>query len=363
MYIITLIIISLFIFVSWHFIPKRQLSKPELRFRHEPRAIASDPKWQTFINEHCESPAETAFLKAMIVAHELLPDNGSLKTDGLKLDFQVSVDRYRLDFLANNWLIIEIDGAAWHSSDEAKARDAKRDNFFLGLGYSVLRIPAKIVFNDPNEAVRRVNAALRVGKPVIAQAVQKTGLDRLRQTVSSANKLISELDASITRNIKLAEALRPAERAYHAEKTVIDNAIDVAEQQIKTEKWLEENSERKAAFESTMTELAEFFEGSEEEHKINIPEYIPPNLSGGEDIDIIIKEKFSSISKSRNEYFELIRKKIQKDKRLGSLVRDNLIKTGCPKIWEYIGVTSTIGTIFELPNAFEKPSFPVDPKT
>lgn len=78
----------------------------------------------------------------MIEAYQLAPRFGSLVGKDLKLDFQVEEGRYRADFLANDWLVIEIDGAAWHSSPEAQARDQLRDTYFEGLGYTVLRIPA-----------------------------------------------------------------------------------------------------------------------------------------------------------------------------------------------------------------------------
>lgn len=338
-----LLVIAVIAFVVWHFLPERQPSRPMPKFRHEPRAIASDPNWQTFINEHCESPAETAFLKVMIAAHKLLPDNGSLKANGLKIDFQVAVDRYRLDFLANEWLIIEIDGAAWHSSDEAKARDAARDNFFIGHGYSVLRIPAKIVFNNPNEAVRRVDAALQVGKPVVAEPVQRSGLARLRQTASSTNKFMSDLNSSIDRHRRLAEALGPAELSYHAEKSVLGSAVDAAERQIKIDNELGEDAEKRASYDAFMKKLTKAYEEADKldqknvaKQKIVVPPYLPPQLSGDEDIDREIKNRFDDMSAERDAYFNVIRTKLQKDQRLAPLVRDNLTGFGCPQVWRHI---------------------------
>jgi len=338
-----LLIIAVIAFVVWHFLPERQPSKPTPKFRHEPRAIASDPNWQTFINEHCESPAETAFLKAMISAYKLLPDNASLKAAGLKIDFQVGVGRYRLDFLANEWLIIEIDGAAWHSSDEAKARDAARDRFFVELGYSVVRIPAKIVFNDPNEAVKRVSAALQVGKPVIAEPVQLSGLERLRQTASSTNKFMSDLNASVDRHRRLAEALRAAELSYHVEKNVLGSAVDAAERQIRIDEELGDDAEKRASYDAFAEKLTKAFEESDKrdqkdvtKQRIDVPPYFRPQLSGDAAIDREIEERFVGMSADRDAYFNGIREKLRKDHRLAPLVRENLTEFGCPQVWKNI---------------------------
>lgn len=57
--------------------------------------------------------------------------------------------------------MVEIDGATWHGSDDAMARDAARDKVIQKDGYTVLRIPASIVFNTSTEAVRQVEEVRR----------------------------------------------------------------------------------------------------------------------------------------------------------------------------------------------------------
>ncbi len=42
-------------------------------------------------------------------------------------------------------LVVEIDGETWHGSPDAKERDAARDEIIRAEGYTVLRIPAKVV--------------------------------------------------------------------------------------------------------------------------------------------------------------------------------------------------------------------------
>ena len=65
----------------------------------------------------CDSPAEVAFLDIMVQHYELKP--------------------------VDECLIVEIDGAAYHTSKEAVARDTRRDKYIRRQGFRILRIPAK----------------------------------------------------------------------------------------------------------------------------------------------------------------------------------------------------------------------------
>lgn len=116
--------------------------------------------WYDLFMAECESPAEEQFLAAMIRELNLKPSAGKLVCSLLTLEMQVRSPPYRFDFLVNGRQVVEIDGAAWHSSPEQVERDRIRDKISLERGYRVLRIPAKVVFRTPNEAVRRVKATL-----------------------------------------------------------------------------------------------------------------------------------------------------------------------------------------------------------
>lgn len=124
------------------------------------RGTEADPEWRMYYESLCESPAEKAFLKAMIDAHDMKPGDDALVGNGIRLDMQIKVSRYRLDFVANRTHIIEIDGAAWHSSPEAIERDRIRDEYMVAKGYKVLRIPAKVVLNTPKEGLLLVDVFL-----------------------------------------------------------------------------------------------------------------------------------------------------------------------------------------------------------
>jgi very-short-patch-repair endonuclease len=98
-------------------------------------------------------------LEAAIADMGLLPADKGLAGSGFTLKLQEVFRRYRVDFLLNDRLIIEVDGAAYHSSPEAQAYDAERDAYFASTGYTTLRLPAKDVFAAPQAVMQRVRHA------------------------------------------------------------------------------------------------------------------------------------------------------------------------------------------------------------
>lgn len=153
---------------------------------------SADEGWLGKFHAFCESPAETAFLNAMISAFDLKPNEGFLSGRGLNLYMQVPVSWYRLDFLVDKRLVVEIDGAAYHSSPEAVARDTLRDAALNELGFEVLRIPAKITLFSPSEAVARVNRAR-----LIVAAKDEERADQVRNSFRPRQIVGSLKDAAI----------------------------------------------------------------------------------------------------------------------------------------------------------------------
>lgn len=145
---------------------------------------ADDEEWPKLFRRACESPAEVAFLDAMISAFDLKPDNGRLSGGGLTLQMQVSVANYRLDFLVDKGLVVEVDGARWHSSPEAIERDTERDKVLRSKGYEVLRIPAKTTLYKPDEAIALVR---RTRSEWLVRKAQARTL-RAREQGKKANK-------------------------------------------------------------------------------------------------------------------------------------------------------------------------------
>lgn len=352
MWIVLLIIVA---FVIWHFIPRRDPNRPTPQFRTETRAIASDPNWPSYIEAHCESPAETAFLRAMIDAYHLKPDGGALRGTGLRLDFQVEEGRYRVDFLANRWLVLEIDGAAYHSSPEAIARDKVRDQYFESLGYTVLRIPAKIVFTTPHEALRRVESALRVGERLIPVQAQKSGWARLSDTLTSINDGISDLSKYVDRTVAVDRALTATKIAFKKEKTVIEYALESAHLKLKHEEWLSrQDASTRANVKQTQEMLAKVLDdarcGQQDCASDQIdcqPFPSAPPLQKNAEYNVAIQAGYAEIVNERNIFLEEQRHALMDNPKLPSMVEKYLFKIGAADYWAQLFRTSSIDYVLE----------------
>lgn len=338
-----ILLIAFVAFIIWHFIPQRSDEPtPNPRFRPEARAKAHDPNWRAFFEEHCESPAEVGFLHAMINRFELLPESGSLRGSGLKLDLQVGEGRYRTDFLVNNWLVVEIDGATYHSSPEAITNDQERDRYFESLGYSVVRIPAKVVFNEPAEAVRRFESAFALGKrpPVIVE--QKNGFVRLSETVAGAGKFMNDINDHVSRSRAIDAAINGSREAFSSEKIAITAALDQARRRVETNEWIGESPSRKVAFEQATRRMEALFEkhdqttASRHDEKLVVREFLPPDLSRTPDFRDEIERSYERLALERKEFFQEARQQLRKDKRLEPHVQDILRDLGCDRYWHHI---------------------------
>lgn len=146
--------------------PERQKQEAEVKASLNKPIAVDDMRFS------CESPAEEAFFDAMVSAYGMVSGPGCIAGDGIRLQTQIGLGQLRIgrgsawrqfrgDFLIDDKLVVEIDGATWHNSPESIARDADRDKKIQAEGYAVLRIPASVVFNAPTEAVRRVEEARR----------------------------------------------------------------------------------------------------------------------------------------------------------------------------------------------------------
>jgi very-short-patch-repair endonuclease len=128
----------------------------------EPSVIRDRPDadWVAQWEARCESPAEVAFLFAAINYFKLEPEDDCLKNSSgrIQIRLQKRIEDFRVDFLLNDKVVIEIDGEAWHGSLEQKQRDAGRDSRLRVLGFSVLRFAAKRAFNQPLEIMEAISS-------------------------------------------------------------------------------------------------------------------------------------------------------------------------------------------------------------
>ena len=110
----------------------------------------------------CDSPAEEAFLDIMVQHYALKPVDDCLIGQGITLELQYPIDKCRADFLINDCLIIEIDGAAYHTSKQAIRRDTIRDKFIRSRGFHILRIPAKYPLYRASATINKVRRAISI---------------------------------------------------------------------------------------------------------------------------------------------------------------------------------------------------------
>ena len=69
---------------------------------------------------------------------------------------QKRIGRYVVDFHLSAWdLVVECDGAYWHSGPERQARDDARDAYLRRLGCRVVRLPEAAIKADARQALRR----------------------------------------------------------------------------------------------------------------------------------------------------------------------------------------------------------------
>ena len=94
--------------------------------------------------------------------YELKPVDESLMGQGITLELQFPIDKYRADFLINECLIVEINGAAYHTSKEAVARDTRRDKYIRRQGFHILRIPAKYPLYRSFATINKVRRAISI---------------------------------------------------------------------------------------------------------------------------------------------------------------------------------------------------------
>lgn len=117
----------------------------------------SEAEWKSTCRffEMCESPPERLLLEALIQEGRLRPVGDQL-VGNISVQQQVERLTYRLDFLVNGWLAIEVDGRAFHGNREAFERDRLRDQEMLGEGITTMRFPARQVFENSGDAAQKI---------------------------------------------------------------------------------------------------------------------------------------------------------------------------------------------------------------
>lgn len=337
---------AFFAYTTYNAFPDPEPDSPENMYRPRQSTVtADDPEWREYFLAACESPAETAFLEAMINGYDLKPDNGILVAPGIDLDMQTEYKPYRLDFLVNKWLVVEVDGAAWHSSPEAVERDGIRDEFFKAKGFSVLRIPAKVVLNTPTKAVDMVRAAVARGRTpqkVVAKTKPKSVAKTFTDSMDAFGKFMDDVYAHVTKAKAMQEGLGPAKQTFDTEKMVIDSGLERAKKSIALEEELSANPNLRKHYDAAHAELEGLLRSTRSKHDgseaptITISQMSWPPTHPDKEIGAQILEAYFRLMDDRKRYFDDVRQQLAKDPRLSPHVQNHLERLGCHAVWTEI---------------------------
>jgi len=126
---------------------------------------------------YCESPIERVLMAAMTAHYYAEPRHyctmiyGKPRSEvrplfpGLHIYPQVSIDGYRLDFLAvdmsddgtSRYTVVEVDGHDFHERTKSQAsHDKRRDRHFTRKGWRVIRYTGSDVWRSPSDCAQEI---------------------------------------------------------------------------------------------------------------------------------------------------------------------------------------------------------------
>jgi very-short-patch-repair endonuclease len=77
-----------------------------------------------------------------------------LESIGIMVEPQKRIGTWCFDyFIPSAYIVVEIDGAFWHSSEKVKERDKRKNNAVAEMGYKMIRVDAEEVRKNPSLAL------------------------------------------------------------------------------------------------------------------------------------------------------------------------------------------------------------------
>ena len=126
-----------------------------IKRKEEERKILeeSEKEWGVYkyFLSKCESEPELILLKALIQRARLKPVKDKL-IGSISVIPQVNLLRYRVDFLVNDKLVVEVDGKQYHNNSTSFESDRIRDQDLLLAGYRTIRFPASQIYRGSVDA-------------------------------------------------------------------------------------------------------------------------------------------------------------------------------------------------------------------
>jgi very-short-patch-repair endonuclease len=127
--------------------------------------IKSDPEAQRLLTM-VESPLERVWLSVWY----------PMRDRDVVVEPQKQVGPYRVDFLIEDQLVVELDGYLYHrASRDQLIKDYKRDRYFAARGYTVMRFSGYEVWDDPWQCAAEVDTYVQ-------------DLEEARATLSSSSR-------------------------------------------------------------------------------------------------------------------------------------------------------------------------------
>jgi very-short-patch-repair endonuclease len=144
--------------------------------------IKSDPEAQRLL-AMVESPLERVWLSVWY----------PMRHRDVIVEPQRQVGPYRVDFLIEDQLVVEIDGYLYHrASRDQLIRDYKRDRYFGARGYTVMRFSGYEVWDDPWQCAHEVDTYVKDLEEARAALSPASQADTVRALRSRQRKLEAE---------------------------------------------------------------------------------------------------------------------------------------------------------------------------
>jgi very-short-patch-repair endonuclease len=294
----------------------------------------ANPNWRDLFAALCDSPPEIALLDALIEAYGLTPHDGVLKSLALKLQLQVPMKPYRVDFLINDKIIVEVDGKTYHSSRDAVKRDLGRDEYFRSKGFAVIRIPAQDIFADVQGAVTKITRSSELRPQRTSESAVKPKRFTLSDALSGIGKAISDVNSFVEKaqvNAQIGQgALAEQREAFYRETKAIDRAISVALKQRDGDRYRAQSADHAAWYDAAHDRQGPSYPAKP------IPEFRAPAATNDPEKDAALRRAFTLLVQERSKYFLGIREQMRADAALSAAVSDKLCREGRTTLWNAI---------------------------
>lgn len=108
----------------------------------------------TIIVNSLKDQAQSPDSKAETILYHLLEENK------IEFKFQYQIGPYKVDFLINEFLVLELDGPMYKFMEQQK-KDTAKDRYLEKMGYKILRIPIYILTIDVESVIDGIKELCR----------------------------------------------------------------------------------------------------------------------------------------------------------------------------------------------------------